>query len=152
MQEVDYQSARNLERSQVANLAQGEWLRRGQNLLITGPCGCGKPTWLVRWATKPVSKGIALVTTGCHVCCLNWSQAKVDGSYARLLGQLARIELLVLDDWGLEAVNAEQRNALLEIMDDRYGKYSTVVVSQLPTEEWYASLGTTPWQMRSWTG
>ena len=62
------------------------------------------------------------------------------------------IELLILDDWGLEAVNAEQRNALLEIMDDRYGKYSTVVVSQLPTEEWYASLGTTLWQMRSWTG
>uniref|UniRef100_UPI002B46F412 ATP-binding protein n=1 Tax=Aeromonas caviae TaxID=648 RepID=UPI002B46F412 len=48
---------------------------------------------------------------------------------------------LILDDWGLEAVNAEQRNALLEIMDDRYGKFSTVVVSQLPTEEWYASLG-----------
>ncbi|MEA9433541.1 ATP-binding protein, partial [Aeromonas caviae] len=72
---------------------------------------------------------------------LELSQAKVDGSYARLLGQLARIELLILDDWGLEAVNAEQRNALLEIMDDRYGKYSTVVVSQLPTEEWYASLG-----------
>ena len=71
----------------------------------------------------------------------NMHQAKVDGSYARLLGQLARIELLILDDWGLEAVNAEQRNALLEIMDDRYGKYSTVVVSQLPTEEWYASLG-----------
>lgn len=83
---------------------------------------------------------------------LELSQAKVDGSYARLLGQLARIELLILDDWGLEAVNAEQRNALLEIMDDRYGKYSTVVVSQLPTEEWYASLGTTLWQMRSWTG
>ena len=52
---------------------------------------------------------------------------------------------------GLEAVNAEQRNALLEIMDDRYRKYSTVV-GQLPTEEWYASLGTTLWQMRSWTG
>ncbi|KAE9625315.1 ATP-binding protein [Aeromonas veronii] len=72
---------------------------------------------------------------------LELSQAKVDGSYARQLDQLARIELPILDDWGLEAVNAEQRNALLEIMDDRYGKYSTVVVSQLPTEEWYASLG-----------
>ena len=86
-----------------------------------------RPLWLRKTylacalATKPVSRGTALVTTGCRVC---YSEpAKVDGSYARLLGQLARIELLILDDWGLEAVNAEQRNALLEIMDDRYGKY-----------------------------
>jgi DNA replication protein DnaC len=75
VQELDYLSVRNLERSQVANLAQGEWLRRGQNLLITVPAPVAvaleKPTWLVRWATKPVSKGIALVTTGCHVCCSN---------------------------------------------------------------------------------
>lgn len=54
---------------------------------------------------------------------------------------MARVELLILDDWGLEAMSAEQRNSLLEVMDDRYGKSSTVVVSQLPTEEWYGSLG-----------
>ena len=61
--------------------------------------------------------------------------------FALLRSFVFDVELLILDDWGLEAVNAEQRNALLEIMDDRYGKYSTIVVSQLPTEEWYASLG-----------
>jgi DNA replication protein DnaC len=72
---------------------------------------------------------------------LELSQAKADGSYAKLLGQLAKIELLIVDDWGLEAVNAQQRNGLLEVLDDRYGKYSMAVVSQLPTEEWYASLG-----------
>ena len=152
MQEVDYQSARNLERSQVANLAQGEWLRRGQNLLITGPCGCGKTYLACALGYQACQQGHSTRYYRLPRLLLELSQAKVDGSYARLLGQLARIELLILDDWGLEAVNAEQRNALLEIMDDRYGKYSTVVVSQLPTEEWYASLGTTLWQMRSWTG
>jgi DNA replication protein DnaC len=141
VQEVDYQSARNLERSQVANLAQGEWLRRGQNLLITGPCGCGKTYLACALGYQACQQGHSTRYYRLPRLLLELSQAKVDGSYARLLGQLARIELLILDDWGLEAVNAEQRNALLEIMDDRYGKYSTVVVSQLPTEEWYASLG-----------
>ena len=141
VQELDYQSARNLERSQVANLAQGEWLRRGQNLLITGPCGCGKTYLACALGYQACQQGHSTRYYRLPRLLLELSQAKVDGSYARLLGQLARIELLVLDDWGLEAVNAEQRNALLEIMDDRYGKYSTVVVSQLPTEEWYASLG-----------
>ncbi|MGU5551887.1 IS21-like element ISAs29 family helper ATPase IstB, partial [Aeromonas hydrophila] len=141
VQELDYQSARNLERSQVANLAQGEWLRRGQNLLITGPCGCGKTYLACALGYQACQQGHSTRYYRLPRLLLELSQAKVDGSYARLLGQLARIELLILDDWGLEAVNAEQRNALLEIMDDRYGKYSTVVVSQLPTEEWYASLG-----------
>ncbi|HDN9022082.1 TPA: ATP-binding protein [Aeromonas salmonicida] len=116
---------------------QGEWLRRGQNLLITGPCGSGN----VRWATRPVCKDVARATTGCASAAGADSGQGRRGSYARLLGQLAKVDLLILDDWGLETVNAQQRNGLLEVMDDRYGKYSTVVVSQLPTEEWHASLG-----------
>ena len=72
VQEVDYQSARNLERSQVANLAQGEWLRRGQNLLITGPCGCGKTYLACALGYQACQQqGTALVTTGCRVCYLS---------------------------------------------------------------------------------
>jgi DNA replication protein DnaC len=111
VQEVDYQSARNLERSQVANLAQGEWLRRGQNLLITGPCGCGKTYLACALGYQACQQGHSTRYYRLPRLLLELSQAKVDGSYARLLGQLARIELLILDDWGLEAVNAEQRNA-----------------------------------------
>ena len=141
VQELDYQLPRNLERAQVASLAQGEWLRRGQNLLITGPCGSGKTYLACALGYQACQQGRSTRYYRLSRLLLELSQAKVDGSYARLLGQLAKIELLLLDDWGLEAVTAEQRNGLLEVMDDRYGKYSTVVVSQLPTEEWYASLG-----------
>ncbi|MDQ1886721.1 IS21-like element helper ATPase IstB [Aeromonas salmonicida] len=141
VQELDYQQSRNLERSQVASLAQGEWLRRGQNLLITGPCGSGKTYLACALGYQACLQGRSTRYYRLSRLLLELSQAKADGSYAKVLGQLAKIELLILDDWGLEAVNAQQRNGLLEVMDDRYGKYSTVVVSQLPTEEWYASLG-----------
>ena len=69
------------------------------------------------------------------------TQAKADGSYGRLLAQLAKVELLILDDWGLEPLLPAQRHDLLEIMDDRHGRHSTVVISQLPTDQWYASIG-----------
>lgn len=141
VQELDYQPSRQLERAQIASLAQGEWLARGQNLLITGACGSGKTYLACALGYQACLQGRSTRYYRLSRLLLALSQARVDGSYTRLLSQLARTELLLLDDWGLEAVNAEQRNGLLEVMDDRYGKYSTVVVSQLPTEEWYASLG-----------
>ncbi len=88
VQEVDYQSARNLERSQVANLAQGEWLRRGQNLLITGPCGCGKTYLACALGYQACQQGHSTRYYRLPRLLLELSQAKVDGSYARLLGQL----------------------------------------------------------------
>lgn len=141
VQELDYQPSRQLERTQVANLAQGEWLARGQNLLLTGSCGSGKTYLACALGYQACLQGHSTRYYRLSRLLLELSQARVDGSYARVLNQLARIELLILDDWGLEAMNAEQRNSLLEVMDDRYGKSSTIVVSQLPTEEWYGSLG-----------
>ena len=72
---------------------------------------------------------------------LELTQAKADGSYQKLLTQLAKTQLLILDDWGLEVLKPGQRNDLMEIMDDRSGVTSTVLISQLPTEQWYAAIG-----------
>ena len=69
------------------------------------------------------------------------NQSKADGTYTRKLKSLARINMLILDDWGLEPLKGTQRNDLMEIMDDRHGSSSTVIISQLPTEEWYQSIG-----------
>ena len=69
------------------------------------------------------------------------TQSKADGSYHKLLHQLAKIKLLILDDWGLEPLKPAHRNDLMEIMDDRYGTQSTMIISQLPTDQWYASIG-----------
>ena len=69
------------------------------------------------------------------------SQSKADGTYSRKLKSLARINMLILDDWGLEPLQGTQRNDLMEIMDDRHGSSSTVIISQLPTDQWYQSIG-----------
>ena len=69
------------------------------------------------------------------------SQAKADGSYSKSLQSLAKLDLLILDDWGLEPLTAAQRNDLMEIMDDRHGCSSTAMISQLPTDQWYQSIG-----------
>ena len=72
---------------------------------------------------------------------LEMTQAKADGSYQKLLVRLAKTHVLLLDDWGLEKLTTAHRNDLLEIMDDRHGSTSTVMISQLPTDEWYVAIG-----------
>ena len=141
VQEIDYQHPRNIKRAQIARLAQGDWLERGQNVLITGPCGSGKTYLACALGYDACTKGYSTVYYRLSRLLHELTQARADGSYRRLIMRLAKSELLILDDWGLEVLQAGQRNDLLEIMDDRHGKHSTVVISQLPTEQWYASIG-----------
>lgn len=141
LQELDYQHPRNIDRAQIARLAQGDWLARGQNLLITGPCGSGKTYLACALGYQACVQGHSTHYYRLSRLLQALTQAKADGSYSRQLTQLAKVELLILDDWGLEALKPAQRNDLLELMDDRHGRHSTVVISQLPTDQWYASIG-----------
>ena len=141
LQELDYQHPRNIDRAQIARLAQGDWLARGQNLLITGPCGSGKTYLASALGYQACVQGHSTHYYRLSRLLQALTQAKADGSYSRQLTQLAKVELLILDDWGLEALKPAQRNDLLELMDDRHGRHSTVVISQLPTDQWYASIG-----------
>ena len=139
--DVDYQHPRGLNQSVMLSLLQCEWLQKSQSLLVTGPCGCGK-TWLTcALGHTACLKGYSVRYFRISRLMLQLSQAKADGSYSRLLQQLARTDLLILDDWGLEPLSAPQRNDLMEIMDDRHGCSSTAIISQLPTDQWYQSIG-----------
>jgi DNA replication protein DnaC len=141
VQDIDYQHPRNLTKAQIARLAQGDWINRGQNLLMTGPCGSGKTYLACALGHNACLHGYSVRYFRLSRLLLELTQAKADGSYHKQLKQLARVQLLLIDDWGLEPLKPAHRNDLMEIMDDRHGQTSTVVISQLPTDQWYASIG-----------
>jgi DNA replication protein DnaC len=140
-EDVDYRAHRGLDRGLFQRLAQGEWIERQQNLLITGPTGVGK-TWIAcalghracRDNRSVLYQRVPRMLEGLGL-------ARGDGRYARMLKSLARVQVLILDDWGLTPLAAEQRRDLLEIIDDRHGRTSTVVTSQLPIDNWHAHIG-----------
>ena len=141
VQDIDYQHPRNLQPAQIARLAQGDWLQRAQNLLITGPCGSGKTYLACALGHNACLHGYTTRYYRLSRLLLAFTQAKADGSYHKLLAQTAKIWLLLIDDWGLEALTTAQRHDLMEIMDDRHGSTSTVMVSQLPVDQWYVTVG-----------
>jgi DNA replication protein DnaC len=141
VQDIDYQHPRDIKQAQIARLAQGEWIARAQNLLITGPCGSGKTYLACALGHNACLQGYSARYFRLSRLLLELTQAKADGSYQKMLVQIARTQLLLVDDWGLEKLNAAQRNDLMEIMDDRHGTKSTVMMSQLPTDQWYAAIG-----------
>jgi len=141
VQDIDYQHPRNIRKDQIARLAQAEWIDRAQNLLITGPCGSGKTYLACAVGHNACLQGYSVRYYRLSRLLLELTQAKADGSYPKLLAQIAKIQVLLIDDWGLEKLSAAQRNDLMEIMDDRHGSKSTIMISQLPTDQWYAAIG-----------
>ncbi len=137
---LDYSPERGLLRQQMGDLLSGGYLQRQDNILITGPTGCGK-TYVA----------CALAEQACrqHRRVRYWrlgrllealAVARADGSLPNLLSQQAKTELLLLDDWGLEKLTQRQAADLLEVMEDRYGLASTIIASQLPVEKWHQML------------
>ena len=139
--DINYQHPRGLKQSLVASLLQSDWINKNQNLLVTGPCGSGKTYIACALAHAACMKGYRVKYYRLSRQLLELTQTKADGSYSKALQVLSKLDMLILDDWGLEPLKAAQRNDLMEIMDDRHGSTSTVIISQLPTDQWYQSIG-----------
>ncbi len=139
--DIDYQHPRGLKQSQMAGLIQCEWVSKGQNTLLTGPCGSGKTYLSCALGHNACIKGYSVRYYRLSRLLLMLAQAKADASYQRLLKTLAMTNLLIIDDWGLEPLSAANRSDLMEIMDDRHGINSTIMISQLPTEQWHQAIG-----------
>jgi DNA replication protein DnaC len=141
VEDVDYRAARGLDRKLFLKLASCEWIRARHNLLITGPCGVGKSWLACALGHKACREDLAVNYHRMPRLFAALATARTDGRYARMLRALARLDLLILDDWGPEPLDAEQRRDLLEIVEDRYEARSVIVTSQLPVDRWYEIIG-----------
>lgn len=141
IEDIDYEHPRGLKKTQIATLSNGDWLDKHRNLLITGPCGSGKSYLACALGHNACLKGYSVRYYRASRLLEELTISHGDGSYSKELRKLAKTDLLILDDWGLEPLTQQQRNDLLELMDDRHEHSSTVVTSQLPTRQWHASIG-----------
>lgn len=135
---IDYGSNRGLDRSVVADLLTCGWIERKQNLIITGPTGTGK-TWLAcAFAVQAARQGMTMGYRRVSRLLEEIDISRADGSLPKLRNQLARLQFLILDDFGLTALTARGRADLLETLDDRVGTGSTAVLGQMPIKQWHA--------------
>ncbi len=137
IEDIDYRYRRGLDKSIVRQLATGQYLDRAHNVIITGPAGVGK-TWLAcALAQKACRDGYTARYLRLPRLAQALAIAKADGRYSKLLREYAKIDLLILDDWAIMPLLDDTRRDLLEIVDDRHNRKSTLVTSQLPVDKWH---------------
>lgn len=140
VEDIDYRHPRGLDKSLMLSLSSCEWIKEHHNLLITGPTGIGK-TWLAcALAQKACREGYSALYTRLPRLLQDLGIARGDGRYLKVMTDLAKTDLLILDDWGLNPLKNEQKRDLLEVLEDRHGRRSTLVTSQLPVESWHEYL------------
>jgi len=141
VEDLDYRAPRGLDKALLLQLATCRWIHEGLNLIINGPTGVGK-TWIAcALAQKACREGYTALYLRLPRLLEELSLAHGDGRFAKLMAGFAKTDLIILDDWGLAKLTAEQRRDLLELLDDRHGSRSTVVTSHVPVEHWPDVIG-----------
>jgi DNA replication protein DnaC len=141
VEDVDYRTARGLDRALFQKLAQGNWIKEQQNLIIIGPSGVGKSWLACALGHRACRDNLSVLYQRIPRLFSDLVLARGDGRYARLMRALGGAKLLILDDWGLEPLTTEQRHDMLEIVEDRYGRGATLITSQIPVDRWHDLIG-----------
>jgi len=138
---IDFRTRRGLAKDVILNLSQNEWIHRHQNLIIVGPTGAGKTFIACSLGNAAVRQGIRTIYMRMPRLAQELKISRADGSLVKLLARLQRIQLLIIDDWGINPFTDDERRNFLEIMEDRYGVRSTIIASQFPIDAWHDIIG-----------
>ena len=141
IQDVDCRAGRGIARTTLTQLAAGDWIRQGLNLIVGGATGSGKTFIACALAHQACHQKRSVLYRRVPELVAALVRARDKGTHARLMGRLARVDLLVLDDWGLQGFSAEGRRDLLEIVEARHGRKSILIASQIPVPQWPEVIG-----------
>lgn len=137
LEDVDFRARRGLDRAQLASLASCDWIRGAQNLLIHGATGCGKTFLACALAHQACRRGLSALYLRAPRLFDELSLCHADGSFRKRLSAIAKVDVVVIDDFAIAPIGPGNRTDLLELLDDRVGARSTVITSQLPIEHWH---------------
>ncbi len=135
--QIDFNTKRNLDKNILLRLSNGEWIKKGENVLITGPTGVGKSFLACALGHQACLDGFKVLYFSGMKLFSKLKYAKADGSYAKELKRIKNQNLLILDDFGLHPMDEESKFILLELLEDRYGDRATLITSQLPVGHWH---------------
>jgi DNA replication protein DnaC len=141
MEQIDYIAKRNLDKVLMLRLSSCEWINRKQNVIISGSTGLGKSFLASALGHQACQQGFKVYYRNCSKLFDELKIAKADGSYIKEINRIEKLDLLILDDFGLKPLDNNQRLILLELLEDRHGKRSTIITSQLPVKSWYDVIG-----------
>ncbi len=141
IEDIDYSAVRGLDKSVIRALARCRYVEHHENVLIVGATGTGKTFLACALAHKACLEGFSARYERLSRLLESIQIARADGTYPKLVAALAKTDVLVLDDWCLAPIVGSGRNDLLDILEDRSGRRSTLVTSQLPVNEWHAAIG-----------
>jgi DNA replication protein DnaC len=141
VEDIDYKSPRGIDRSVIMSLSSCDWIKKHHNLIITGPTGAGKTFLACALANQACRDGYRTFYIRTPKFYYQVALAKADGSYTKLMNNLLKTHLLLIDDFGLAPLTDSERRELLELIEDRHGHASTIMASQLPVEHWHETIG-----------
>jgi len=141
LEDIDYRTVRGLDRGLIQALASGRWLHEHANILVLGPTGVGKSWISCALGNQAARDGFSVRYQRLPRLLDEIALARVDGTAVRLFARLAKIQLLILDDWAMAKLTGEQRRDLIEVIDDRHQRASTILATQVPIERWHDMIG-----------
>ncbi|MBN7814707.1 IS21-like element helper ATPase IstB [Algoriphagus pacificus] len=138
---LDFHPERMLDKNQLLRLADGGYIKKGENILLTGSTGTGKSYLACALGNQACSQGYKVLYTSTNRLLTHLKMAKADGSSIKEMIKIEKQDILILDDFGIQPLDIQSRMLLMEIIEDRHGKKSTIITSQLPVNAWYEVIG-----------